>query len=110
MERGMLRNNCIPCIVMMDDIKGNINVWLTDCLLSTKTEDDLLATLNFFFKQCQKHRLKLFASKCVFFATTVRYCGRLITKDEVRFDPKNMEVQAMRDRRTLPSWCNMSLQ
>jgi hypothetical protein len=26
------------------------------------------------------------------FATTVRYCGRLITNEEVRFDPKNMEA------------------
>jgi Reverse transcriptase (RNA-dependent DNA polymerase) len=57
--------------VMMDDIKSNIKVWLNDCLLHTKTEDDLLATLNFFFKQCRKHGLKLRASKCVLFASTV---------------------------------------
>jgi RNase H-like domain found in reverse transcriptase len=36
--------------------------------------------------------LKLHASKCVLFATTVRYCGRLITKNGVLFDPKNMEA------------------
>jgi RNase H-like domain found in reverse transcriptase len=77
---------------MMDEIKSYIKVWLDDCLLHTKTEDDLLATLNFFFKKCQEHALKLHASKCVLFATTVRYCGRLITKDNVRFDPKNMEA------------------
>jgi hypothetical protein len=77
---------------MMDDIKSNIKVWLHDCLLHTKTEDDLLGTLNFFFKQCQEHGLKLNARKCVLFATTLRYCGRYITKDGVRFDPKNMEA------------------
>jgi hypothetical protein len=38
-------------VVMIDDIKSNIKVWLDDCLFHTKTEDDLLATLNFFFKQ-----------------------------------------------------------
>jgi hypothetical protein len=32
-------------VVMMEDIKSNIKVWLDDCLLHTKTEDDLLATL-----------------------------------------------------------------
>jgi Reverse transcriptase (RNA-dependent DNA polymerase) len=79
-------------VVMMDGIKSNIKVWLDDCLLHTKTEDDLLATLNFFFKKCQKYGLKLHASKCVLFASTVRYCGSLITKDEVRFDPNNMEA------------------
>jgi hypothetical protein len=47
--------------------------------------------------KCQKFGLKLHASKSMFFATTVRYCGRLITKDGVRFDPKNMEaLQTMR--------------
>jgi hypothetical protein len=75
-------------VVMMDDIKSNIKVWLDDCLLHTTTEDDLLATLNFFFRQCQEHELKLQASKCVLLATTVRYCGRLKTKDGVRFDPR----------------------
>jgi Reverse transcriptase (RNA-dependent DNA polymerase) len=80
-------------IVMMDDIKSNIKVWLDDCLLHTKTEDDLLATLNFFFKQCQEYGLKLHARKCVLFATMVRYCGCLDTKDGVRFDPKSMEAR-----------------
>jgi hypothetical protein len=85
-------------IVMMDDIKCNIKVWLDDCLLHTKTEDDLLATLNFFFKKFQEHGLKLHARKCVLFASTVRYCGRLITKDGVRFAPKNMEaLQTMQE-------------
>jgi hypothetical protein len=61
---------------MMDDIKSNIKVWLDDCLRHTKTEDDLLAALNFFFKKCQEHELKLHARKFVLFATTVRYCRR----------------------------------
>jgi Reverse transcriptase (RNA-dependent DNA polymerase) len=79
-------------VVMMNDIKSNIKVWLDDCLLHTKTEDDLLVTLNFFFKKCQEHGLKLHASKCELFATTMRCCGRLITKNGVHFDPKNMKA------------------
>jgi hypothetical protein len=83
---------------MMNDIKSKIKVWLDDCLLHTKTEEDLLATLNFVFKQCQKHGLKLHAGNCVLFATTVRYCGRLNTKDVVRFDSENMEaLQTMQE-------------
>jgi RNase H-like domain found in reverse transcriptase len=65
---------------------------LDDCPLHTKTEKDLLATLNFFFKKCQEHGLKLHASKCVLFATTVRFRGRFITKDGVRLNPKNMKA------------------
>jgi hypothetical protein len=79
-------------VVMMDDIKSNIKVWLNDCLLHAKTEDDSLATLNFFFKQCQEHRLTLHSSKFVLFFTTMRSCGRLITKDGVHFDQNNMEA------------------
>jgi hypothetical protein len=82
----------------MDDIKSNIKVWLNDCPLHTMTEDDLLAALNFFFKKCKGHELKLHASKSVLFASTVRYCGMLINKDGVRFDPKNMEaLQTMQE-------------
>jgi hypothetical protein len=85
-------------VVMMNDIKSNIKVWLDDCLLHTTTEDDVLATLKFFFKQCREHGLKLHASKCVLFATKVRYCGRFITKDRVRSDPKNIPaLQTMRE-------------
>jgi hypothetical protein len=60
-------------VVMMYVIKSNIKVWSDDCLPHTKTEGDLLATLNFFFKKCQKNRLKLHANKCVSFENAVRY-------------------------------------
>jgi hypothetical protein len=90
---------------MMDDIKSNIKVWLDDCLLHTKTEDNLLATLNFFFKKCQEHGLKLHASKCVLFASTVRYCERFITNDGLRFDPKNIEaLQTMHETQNGADW------
>jgi hypothetical protein len=78
--------------VMMDDVKSNIKVWLDDCLLHTEIEDEFLTTLNFLFKECQEHGLKLHTNKCVLFATTVRYCGRSIFKKVICFDPKNMEA------------------
>jgi hypothetical protein len=84
--RNATQNLKSVLIVMMDEIKSNIKVWLDDCLLYTKTENDLLATLDFFFKQCQKNGSKLHARNCVLLATIVRYCGRLITKDGVRFN------------------------
>jgi hypothetical protein len=83
---------------MIDGIKSNIKVWSDDCLLHTKTEDDLLATLNLYFNQCQKCGLTLHANKCVLFSKLVRYCGRFITKNGVRFDPTHMEaLQTMRE-------------
>jgi Reverse transcriptase (RNA-dependent DNA polymerase) len=96
--RNATQNMQSVFVVMMDYSKSNIKVWLDDCLLHTKPEHDFLATLSFFFKKCQEQGLKLHASKCLLFASTVRYCGRLITKDGVRFDPKNMEaLQTMQE-------------
>jgi hypothetical protein len=77
---------------MMDDITSNIKVWLADCLPHTRTENDLLTTLNFFFNKWKKYGLKLYASKHVLFETTMRYCGRLIAKDGVHFDQKKMKA------------------
>jgi hypothetical protein len=75
--RNATQNLQSVLVIMMDDIKSNIKVWLDDCLHHTKTEDDWLATLSFFVKKCQEHGLKLHASKCVLFATTVRYCRKV---------------------------------
>jgi Reverse transcriptase (RNA-dependent DNA polymerase) len=98
-------------VVMMDGIKRNIKVWLDDCLLHTKTEDDLLATLNLFFKKCQEHGLKLHVIKCMSFTTTVRICVMLITKDGVRFDPIIWKrCRQCMSRRTVPTWYSMSRQ
>jgi hypothetical protein len=73
-EQGTLHNMQSVLVVMTNDIKKNIKVWLDDCLLHTKTEDDLLATLDFVLKQCQKYELTLHASKCMYFATILRFC------------------------------------
>jgi hypothetical protein len=94
----------------MDDIKSNIKVLLDDCLLHTKIGGDLLATHNLLSKQCQKYGLKLHDSKCVFFATMVRYCGRLITKYGVHFDPNNKRCRLCAIHSTVPTWYSMSRQ
>jgi Reverse transcriptase (RNA-dependent DNA polymerase) len=98
-------------VFMMDDIKSSIKAWMADCLFHTKTEDDLIATLNVFFKQCQKYGLKLQASKCMLFATTVSNCGRLISKDGVRLTRKIWKrCRKCRSRRTAPTWFSTSRQ
>jgi hypothetical protein len=80
-------------VVMMDEIKANIKVWLDDCVLHAKNEADLittLRTLKFFFDKCAKHGIKLHASKCVLFAREMKYCGRNVSNDGVQNDPKSM--------------------
>jgi hypothetical protein len=98
-------------VVMMDDIKSNIKVWLDYCLLHTKTEDDLLATLNFFLKKCQEHGLELHASKCVLFSSTVRL-GKVDYQGWCALRPKEYGSAAgnagAAERRRLGSVCRGS--
>lgn len=37
-----------------------------------------------------EHNIKLHLAKCVIFAKTIRWCGRLVAKDGVRFDPRRL--------------------
>jgi hypothetical protein len=53
--RNATQNLQSMVVVMMNDIKSNIKVWLDDCLLHKKTEYGLLANLNFNFNQYQKY-------------------------------------------------------
>jgi hypothetical protein len=71
--------------------------WMTAYfILRLKMTCSQLSTL--FFKKWQRYGSKLHSSNCVLLATMVRYCGRLITKNEVRFYPKNMQaLQTMRE-------------
>jgi hypothetical protein len=47
-KRNATQNLQYVLVVMMNDVRSNIKVWLDDCLLHIKTEDDLLET--FFFQ------------------------------------------------------------
>jgi RNase H-like domain found in reverse transcriptase len=88
-------------VMMMENIKENIKVWLDDCLLHAKTENLLLGVLRIFLTECATHGLKLHASKCVLFARDVKYCGRNINKDGVLYDPEGMAaLQNMEEPKT----------
>lgn len=56
--------------------------------------------IRLFFDFCLQRNLKLNPSKCVLFATSVRWCGRVISADGVRFDPRR--IDGIRNM-TLPS-------
>jgi hypothetical protein len=50
----------------------------------------LLQVLEHFFKTCLQHGLFLHAAKCNLYGTEVRYCGRIITEEGMRYDPRTM--------------------
>jgi hypothetical protein len=55
-------------------------------LIHVTDEEKLLEVLQRFFKKCLQHGLFLHAVKCNLFGTEVRYCGRIITAEGVRYD------------------------
>lgn len=43
------------------------------------------------FSMCATYNLKLHPEKSELYSQTVRWCSRLISKDGIKFDPRNME-------------------
>lgn len=77
------------------DIRENLKAWLDAFVVHCRDERSLLSLLERFLLICRSHRLYLSARKCVFFTETVRWCGRLISKDGIKMDPTR--VLALRD-------------
>lgn len=68
--------------------------WLDDFLLHAKTESSLISILRTFFKLSSRYGLKVHAEKITLFSNSVKFCGREIDKDEVRYDPRSLNSLA----------------
>ena len=80
---------------ILGDLSDAILAWLDDLLMHAIDEHALLKLLRRFFQMCRDYNLKLHPGKCVLFSKMVRWCGRLISFNGVRFDPRR--VQALHD-------------
>jgi len=79
-----------------EELKSSILVWLDDILVHAPTIPELIEKLNALFDYCASYNLKLHPLKCILFATVVRWCGRLISAEGVRFDPRRLDgIQKM---------------
>lgn len=77
---------------LMHDIRHSVKIWLDDNMIHVTDEEKLLEVLEYFFKKCLQHGLFLHAAKCNLYGTEVRYCGRIITAEGVRYDPRTMST------------------
>lgn len=77
--------------VMPTDLAQQLLYWVDDFLLHASSVSDLIRYLEKFFKVCAERNIKLQPAKCTLFTQTVRWCGRLITPDGIRFDPARLE-------------------
>ena len=50
----------------------------------------LLAAVQKLLQVCTEWNIKLHPGKCVLFATQLRWCGRLLSSEGIRYDPKRL--------------------
>lgn len=73
-----------------DPIRHHILLWLDDVLQHAATPEKLLDVLEGFFAFCVKFNLKLHPAKCTLYTREVRWCGRIISAEGIRFDPRRI--------------------
>ena len=66
-------------------------LWLDDVLLHAKTIPELLQAIEMLFGMCAEQNIKLHPAKCILFAKSIRWYGRLISSEGIRYDPRRME-------------------
>lgn len=72
-----------------------ILAWLDDILGYAKTPSELLGVLEHVLTLCAEYGLKLHPSKCCFYTTEAKWCGKLISAGGVRHYPDR--VACLRD-------------
>jgi Reverse transcriptase (RNA-dependent DNA polymerase) len=77
---------------LMQDIRHSVKIWLDDNMIHVTDEKKLLEVPEYFFKKCLQNGLFLHTAKCSLYGTEVRYCGRIITAEIVRYDPRTMST------------------
>ena len=77
--------------ILPNGLRCKLLSWLDDILLHSSTVDGLLDVVRQLLTLCAQHNVKLHPSKCILFATTIRWCGRQVPADGIRYDPKRLE-------------------
>lgn len=62
--------------------------WLDDFLIYAKSEEDLLDRIEKFFEVCKNIGFKIHAGKTNLFLRKAKFCGRVISKDGVKHEPR----------------------
>ena len=70
----------------------SVAVYLDDILVSSKSKEEHLETLNEVLRRLQDSGLKVRASKCQFMMQKVEYLGHLIDKDGIRPTPAKVKA------------------
>lgn len=87
-------------LTLPDDIRRNLLWWLDDCLLYSPDIDEFIHCVRCFLDYCKDFEWKLHLEKCILFAQSVRWCGRVISPAGIRHVPARLETLLEMDRPT----------
>jgi hypothetical protein len=71
------------------DLTDCLRQWLDDFLLLAETVRELLIALRHFFEICRSQNFKWHAVKCDLCCKEVEWCGRKISTEGIKFNPKH---------------------
>jgi hypothetical protein len=74
---------------LLDD---NVRLWVDDALCHASTEDEYLDAFEQLLQRCEEYGVKLSAQKCTLFATSIEFCGKVISAEGVRHAPDRIEA------------------
>lgn len=77
--------------ILPDRLRPNIFWWLNDILLHSATSSNHICVVTRFFDFCGKFNFKLHPRKCTLFASSFRWCGRVISPIGILFDPRRID-------------------
>lgn len=82
---------CVTSPISSSVIDKSIR-WLDDFLIHATTEEELLRNIQLFFTKCREFGLKLHAKKCELFLKEIKFCGRIIGPDGIRYNPRELDT------------------
>lgn len=73
------------------ELISQVLFWLDDILIHHATLYGLLSAISKQLTLFKTINIKLHPEKCCFFSTSIRWCGRLLSRDGIRFDPRRID-------------------
>lgn len=77
---------------MPPELAEHLMLWVDDMAIPTSNIDDHLKYISMLFNLCDDMNFKLHPGKCHLYLTNMNWCGRQISEDGTRFDPRNFDA------------------
>lgn len=76
----------------LTEVSDRFLQWFDAFIMHAKNEEKLVRTLQRFFELCRQYDFKLHAKKLDIFLREAQFCGRIIDKDGIRYDPRGLKA------------------